>query len=814
VNAVRAACHHCGESIPAGVELHANLDGRLQPMCCAGCVAAAEWIAQLGLGDYYRLRSSPAPRAPTRDEADRNRAAWQRAELVRHVVRDIGGGQREALLLVEGVRCAACVWLIERALGVLAGVSAVHVNAGARRARVVWDDAQCSLSDIIGALARAGYSALPLDAGALDDVRKRESREALKRLLVAGFGMMQAMMYASAIYLGAIADMDAATRDWFRWFGLLVATPVVFYSARPFFAGAARSLAARRLGMDVPVALAIGLIYAASVIEAIVGGAEVYFDSVSMFVFFLLVGRYLEMRARHRAGDLTDALARLTPAVADRWRDDGTLERVGAIELRAGDLVHIAEGTGVPADGVLAGSCCRVDESMLSGESSPVLKRQGDPLVAGSIVVEGPARLEIGRTGNETVLAGIIALVTRAATERPRLAAAGERAAAGFVARVLALAAITAIGWSLVDPQRAFGATLAVLVVSCPCAFALAVPAALTRALAVLARRGVLVVHPDAIEQLAHASHAIFDKTGTLTADDLAVERIEIVRTEEAGEATASTVALARGSRHPVARAIVARCGDDGRLRADSVRSIAGQGIEGRVAGRRMRLGREDFATNGEAVGDGATVLADERGVIARFHLSEPLRGDAFETIDALRASGMRVAILSGDAPHKVAGIAARLGVRDWHADQRPDDKLARLRELRARGAKLLVVGDGINDAPVLAAADVAVALASGSELARVSSGIVLTGERLGALAWARSVAQEALVVLARNQRWTLGYNLAAIPLAALGFVPPWLAAIGMSASSLMVVLNALRIGRRRDDSADFAGATIAEASA
>src|SRR5690606_12036774 len=312
-----------------------------------------------------------------------------------------------------------------------------------------------------------------------------------------------------------------------------------------------------------------------------------------------------------------------------------------------------------PADGVLTGAGCRVDESLLSGESAPVAKRRGDALVAGSVVVEGPAQLEVGRTGGDTVLAGIVALVSRAATERPRLAAAGERAAAGFVARVLALAAITAIGWSLVDPQRAFGATLAVLVVSCPCAFALAVPAALTRALAVLARRGVLVVHPDAIEQLAHASHAIFDKTGTLTADDLAVERIEIVRTEEACQATASAVALARGSRHPVARAIVARCGDDGMLRADSVRWIAGQGIEGRVAGVRRRLGREDFATAGEAVGDGATVLADERGVIARFHLAEPLRGDAFETIDALRASGMRVAILSGDAPHKVAGIAA-----------------------------------------------------------------------------------------------------------------------------------------------------------
>ncbi|HMN43073.1 MAG TPA: heavy metal translocating P-type ATPase [Povalibacter sp.] len=825
------ACWHCGEPVPADVVIHTRIGGETRTMCCQGCRAAAEWIQQIGLGDYYRLRTQSAPRP----EVAASTADWQRAEIARHVVRDLGDGRRETMLLVEGIRCSACVWLIERALGGLPGMMSVQVNAVAQRARVVWNDARIGLPQILDHLARTGYRAQPLDARALDDVRRRESRAAMKRLLVAGFGSMQSMMYAAVLYFGG-DDTAAGTHELFRWLGFLVATPVVFYSARPFFAGATRSLAARQLGMDVPVAAAIAIIYAASLIEALQGGVHVYFDSVSMFVFFLLTGRYIEMRARHRAGDLTDALARLTPPFAERRRADAALERVGIHELRVDDVVHVVDGGIVPADGTLLDERCRVDESLLSGESLPVVRQRGAMLIAGSLLIDGPVDLRVARVGADTTLAGIAALVERARTQRPRLARAGERAAARLVARILAVTALTAAAWSFFDPSRAFAASLAVLVVSCPCAFALAVPAAITRVLAVLARRGVLVVKPDAIEALAGATHVVFDKTGTLTEPQLALAAVQTFGVSRE-QALCLAASLARESRHPSARAIAAAWdsplsppplagegqgggeagtaasglppsrpshpqsllhASGGRGQNCNVIAHAGLGISACIAGRTLRLGRPDFALSGNAGGidDDCVVLADDHGPIAAFRLDERLRANARATVDALKAQGLTVLIASGDAEAKVTKVAAQLGITEWHARQLPSDKLDRLTALRAAGARVIVVGDGVNDAPVLAGADVAISLSTAAELAQASSDIVLTVERFDALAPARTLARQTLAIVQQNQRWALVYNLTAVPIAALGFVPPWLAAIGMSLSSLCVVLNALRIGR------------------
>lgn len=789
-------CWHCGEPLPKDAP-QAHVAGAAHPVCCNGCRAVAEWIGELGLADYYRLRSEPVGRAPDPQDSAQSAAALLRPALSRYVVHMRENGNSETVVLIDGIRCTACCWLIERTLGLLPGVVEVGVNAGAQRARIRFNGKTVSLAQIVDALARVGYRALPLDRTALSDMRQRESRDAQKRLAVAGFGAMQAMMYASALWFGAFDNADDATRDLFRWLSLMATTPVVFYAAAPFFAGARRLVSARRLGMDVPVTLAVGLIYAGSVVEVVTGGPDVWFESVSMFVFFLCVGRYLEMRARHRAGDLSDALARLTPVFADRVEVDGSLLRVGALELVAGDRVLVADGVGVPADGLLESAECRVDEAMLSGESMPVTKRRGDSVCAGTVVVGSPATVCVSRVGAETVVAGIVALTARAATTRPQMTLADERAAARFVARVLVVALCTAAFWAFVDQARALAATVAVLVVACPCAFALAGPAAVTRTLAVLTSRGMLVVRPAALEQLAAATDVLFDKTGTLTEPWIAHDRTTMLRSMTADTALALAAALAQGSRHPLARAFTAAA--PATLPAvDARASLVGHGIGGVIDGNRYRLGRADYALmHGGPLPpelDDAVILADDSGPIAAFHVDERIRPGTRVAVDALLRAGLRVAITSGDSKAKVGSAATSLGIATWAARQSPSDKLEWLASLRKAGARVIVVGDGVNDAPMLAAADVAVAVGSAVDAAQAASDAVITA-RLGVLAEARVLAAEMLSILQQNRRWALGYNLATVPLAALGFVPPWLAALGMSASSLAVVLNALRIG-------------------
>ena len=435
------------------------------------------------------------------------------------------------------------------------------------------------------------------------------------------------------------------------------------------------------------MALAVALIYAGSVVEVVVGGPDVWFESVSMFVFFLSVGRYLEMRARHRAGDLSDALAGLSPVFADRIEADGSLVRVGAIELAPGDRVIVADGAGVPADGVLESAQCRVDEALLCGESAPLTRHCGEMLCAGSVVIGNPATMRVTRVGADTVVAGIVALTARAATTKPRLARAGERAAAGFIARVLLLAACTAIGWAIADPERAFSATVAVLVVACPCAFALAAPAAVTRTLAVLAGRGVLVVRPDALEDLAAATHVIFDKTGTLTEPSIARNRTVMLRDTDGDAALAVAAALAQGSSPPTCACVRCRsagCAALGR-RAGKCRGLWNR--RRRSTDAAIASVESDYAWpfGGQPSDlDDAVILADDDGAVAAFHIDERLHPSARAAVVALARDGLSVAIASGDSQAKVAAVAGILGIQTWVARQAPAEKLAWLASLHA----------------------------------------------------------------------------------------------------------------------------------
>lgn len=717
---------------------------------------------------------------------------WDHPQLAAQVLRMRRDGQSEVALRVSNLRDARQIIRLEQVLHALPGVRRVMVDATAQRVRVVWDRGRTSLPTLLRTFDDMRCAAQPLRHDTIDDARSREAHDLLKRLLVAGMCAMQVMTYAFVIYIGVVDFVDFTTRGLFRWLSLISTAPVIFYSAQPFINGALQEWRQRRLGINTPVALAVWLVFLASSINTIRGAGEIYFDSVSMFVFLLLTGRYVELRARHRSVALGDAVIDGTPLLAERRCPDGSLETVPAMELLSGDSVHIAEGASVPADGVLESAIVQIDESLLSGESRPVTRRRGERLVAGSVLVTGPAQLRVEHSGEETAAARIGALSTRARLARDAALLVDDVQLRRFVGRVLLFTAITAAAWSLVNPSKAIESALAVLVIACPCAFALTAPSALTRALGVLAQRGVLVADGAALARLADVDVAVFDKTGTLTEPSIDLVTSKACRDTDVASLLPLAGALARESSHPVARAVAAA--DTATIRACDVRVTQGEGIEGEVAGRALRLGRANFARATQEPGD--LWLADASGPVAAFRVKETPRDDALWTLQALQNDGVSTIIASGDTASRVAAMAQRLRVAEWHAPCSPADKLVLLQQKRAEGHVTLAVGDGNNDAPILAGADVSAALASGTELAQAQADILLLHGHLHSLLEARVVARQVREVIAQGRRWSLAYNLCAVPFAALGWVPPWLAAIGMSVSSLVVVVNAWRVGR------------------
>lgn len=722
---------------------------------------------------------------------------WSRAALLDQVLRQRHDGRVEVALSIPTLAQPRRALQLEQVLHDTAGVASIAFDRVAQRARVVFDAARLPLADLLAVCARAGCTAQPLRRECLEDAPRAALNAALKRLVVAGVFSMQAMMFALVLYIGVLNPLDATTAHLFRWLGMLSAIPVVGYAAWPFYRDALAGLRARRPGIDVPVAIAIVLIFGASVVNALRGSGEIYFDSISMFVCVLLLGRYLALRseARHRAlGELAgDAM----PLVAQRRRADGALETVAARELQSGDRVHVAEGDAVPCDGVLESDGARTDESLLTGESRACTHRRGDALAAGVVALSTPLELRVTREVGASATSVLARLAAQAHATRDLAGDADAPAARRFVWRVLALTIAAAAFWLWRDPARAFDATVAVLVVACPCAFGLAAPAVLTRTLALLVPRGVLVTGAAALRSLARVDRALFDKTGTLTEPVPAIRGVRILRDVAATDALRWAVALARESGHPVARAL-ARLSVADVPRADQVEVVAGRGVQGVVEGRHLRLGHAGFA--GAALDDEALWLTDEDGPLAGWPWAEHVRADARACISGLRDAGVACMLVSGDAPARVRAVAAQLGIGECWARQSPADKLGRVREQQAGGGVVLAVGDGGNDAAALAAADVSATPGEAVDLARARADLLLPGGLAG-LPLARQLAQRAMQVLAQNRRWSLAWNLGAVPFAALGCVPPWLAALGMSASSLAVVLNSLRIRVARESS-------------
>ena len=812
-------CFHCGLPLRGGA-FPVFVEGRERATCCRGCQAVAGMIDGHGLGAYYRRRSALPP-SVTADkeisESGSRYAAFDLPEVQQGYVRVGGAGnEREAALLLEGVTCGACLWLIEQCLLRIDGICHASIQFTTRRALVRWDAAKLQLSAILAAIAGLGYRAQLYNPGRSETLLAAERRMLLWRLFVAALGMMQVMMYAVPVYIsdGAM-PRDIERLMQFASFALTL--PVIAWSAKPFYTGAWRGLRMCRVTMDVPVALGILSAFAASVAAVFRGEGAVYFDSVSMFVFLLLGSRFLELEARTRAARSQDRLLRLTPATAERWRLDvgsrGDFECVPAVLLKPGDRVRVKPGAAIPADGVVTAGESACDESLLTGESRAIPKRLGDRLTAGAVNGSGVIEMRVEKTGPDTTLAGIARLMDRALTQKPRVAVLADRAAGLFSAALLAVAAITAGYWYVIDYSRVFEVTLALLVITCPCALALATPAALSAATGALQGTGVLLTRGHALETLARATHFVFDKTGTLTEGRMTLMGIFPLGNISRKTCLSYARALEAVSEHPVARAIMEAPAPPVPC-AQEACNVSGKGIEGIVNGRRMRIGSLPFVAelHGLPMTDDVwvisddvvcVVLGDEQGWIAMFTLGDPLRRDARQVVQALGERGATVCMLSGDRDSHVRRVAAQLGVNEVCGAAAPAAKLDYVRMLQKQGAVVAMIGDGVNDAPVLGQAQVSIALGSGAVLAQTAADIVLYSGNLQPLLAAVRMARRTMRVVHQNLAWAFAYNLVAVPLAVMGYVTPLVAAAGMSISSLLVVGNAMRLLYRVDAVSD-----------
>lgn len=794
------ACFHCGEAVPHGLDLCVEVGGRLQPVCCAGCQAVTEFIHASGLGRYYRFREQAGRRVDPAVQAAR--AAWVAVDAREALWgRATADGSRELLLQTEGIRCAACAWLIRSRLENLPGVHAVQVDAATGYTRIQWDPAATRLSRIAGALFDLGYVPhLPL-AESEEAARRAERRDSLRRLGVSGLGMMQVMMYAVGLYAGDyFDDMSEASRGFLTWVSLIVTLPVLLYAGRVFYRGAWRSLRARQPGMDLPVAVAITLAFTASCINFFRGEGEVWFDSVVMFIFFLTLGRHVELVLRHRNLQAGSALARLLPEWAHRIAASGTVI-VPAMDLVAGDRVRVAPGSAFPCDGRIVSGRTEVDEALVSGESRPLLRQPGDAVIAGSLNLTQPVAVEATAAAAQSTVSALGRLLLEAQLQRSADEGLPAWLVPCFSVTVLLLATGTWLYWTRHDPALAFPAALAVLVASCPCALSLALPAVHAAASRGLLHAGILLTRSTALHQLTRVTTVVFDKTGTLTRGH--PERTGLISNParpgvDEERLLGIAAALESHSAHPVARAFQHL---HSTVTATAVTAHAGQGLEGLVDGQPWRIGTAAFVDAAQPVTDpscaeAAIWLGDARGWVARWTLRDALRPGSEAAVEYLRSRGLKLRICSGDTSAAVRPVAAALGIESWQSRCSPEEKVNIIRSLQKQGETVLMIGDGVNDAPVLASADVSMTVKGASELANSSADLILTAETLERVREAVERASKAVRLVRQNLLWALLYNVSVLPLAMSGALKPWMAALGMSASSLLVVLNAARMAR------------------
>ncbi|HYM30055.1 MAG TPA: heavy metal translocating P-type ATPase metal-binding domain-containing protein [Candidatus Cybelea sp.] len=776
--ATAAVCAHCGSSLADGAER----------FCCGGCAAAYRLIEDLGLNRYYDGRHlDPQMRLP--------RPVSEPIPNIAEFAGAGGDGTRVLHLMVDGLHCAACVWLIENVLARQPEVSEARVNLTSRRLRLAWrGDAQAGLR-LVELVQRLGYRVMPYDPQRLAGQMADEERRLLRALAVAGFAAANVMLLSIAIWAGIDGGMGQATRDLLHWVSALIALPAVAYAGQPFFRSAWRALRHGRTNMDVPISVGVTLATAMSLFETINSGRQAYFESAVMLLFFLLIGRYLDLRARGRARSAAEQLVGLMAQPATVIDADGATRRMPAASVAVGDTLLVAAGERITADGRIAQGQSSIDKSMIDGESMPADVAPGSMVFAGMVNLAAPLRIVVTATGERTFLAEIARLMESAEQGRARLVVLADRIARLYAPAVHLLAILTFVAWAFLGPwQAALLNAVAVLIITCPCALGLAVPAVQVIASGRLMRRGILLKSATALERLAAVDTVAFDKTGTLT-----LNRIELRRDPGIPPAALRLASgLAAASRHPLSESLRRACPEAPPLAG--VAEHPGAGLAANTPDGQVRLGSRAFCAVTEAGDDGLPELwlAQPNSAPRRFVFSVSMRPDAAAVVSWLRRNGTRVLLLSGDRPAVVADFAREVGIAEWHAALGPGEKCAALAALAAEGRKVLMVGDGLNDAPALSAAFVSMSPASAADVSQTAADVVFQGQSLGAVSETLMVARQSARLVHENLAFAIGYNALAVPLAMLGQVTPLLAAAAMSSSSLVVVGNALRLSWRR----------------
>ncbi|MGB6927206.1 heavy metal translocating P-type ATPase [Psychrobacter sp.] len=899
-------CFHCGDPVPQP-PFYAEILGQSREMCCMGCQLAAQSIVEAGLEQYYL------------DRSEINRTASLPTQLTRLEVYDhdeiksqfvyAQDGMSVAELSVNNLRCAACTWLIESRLDELEGIGKCQVNLTNQRMRVIWDENKLPISRILAVINEIGYEAKPYRQDTHEAMLARHNNQMLLRLGIAALGSMQAMMYAVALYFGEYSDMLIFQRDFLRWVSLFVSTPVFFYAGIPFFTSAWSAIRARQVNMDVPVSLALIITFFASLYATITGQGETYYDSVSMFIFFLLAGRYIEHNARLKAATMANDLVVVEPVLVQKVAEDksaaehilqllkeneyqrseaikdeaqkdsgmatevmpdfmqrmdanvhtltsrtaqdwqqsrnqqsvlsqpeGDIESkqmVTAHSLQVGDIILVEAGSEIISDGILLSSTATVSQSLLTGEGDLIIKSQGDYIVGGAQNDSQPFEMLVTALPKDSQIGLIDRLMNRAMSEKPKLAQQADKLARWFVARILVLSVLVFIGWYIVDPSQAIWATVAVLVATCPCALSLATPIALTVSTNRLASYGFLTTRGHTLQTLAEITHVAFDKTGTLTYGKPNLLNIELIIPKSQTEIDdlsliaqkdtllAIAAALEVGSRHPIAHALLTAAYQLHLPSTQAVQHYPAGGVEAMIDGTVYRIGHKDFAldrtdnsANDIDANDDLTIdLVAQRAssavvlsyqntdsktwqALACFYFNDKVRDSAQSMLDTLKGLGIESVMLTGDPSPQALVMADSLGMQAAYNGLSPTDKVNHIQQLQSKGAVVLMVGDGINDAPVLAAADVSTSIAGAADLAQVSSDSIILNGQIEAITAAKRISDKTERIIKQNFRWALAYNSIVLIPAALGYVPPWLAAIGMSLSSLFVVLNALRLKR------------------